>query len=168
MDHEIWRDLAFALRLHLGADDDLRLWRAVYETADGGFAWPSGYDGPAYSRLGLPEHDWTVQLVWDRARDAWRRLRPSDAPPRSNVEFRVSVPARSARHRQAAVHTVWTPGIPIGSGAEATQFYGFRRKTDGWACTATTALDELYEFATEHAHAGAEAVERRAADRRGW
>ena len=66
MDHEIWRDLAFALRLHLGADDDLRLWRAVYETADGGFEWPSGYDGPAYSRLGLPEHDWTIQLVWDR------------------------------------------------------------------------------------------------------
>ena len=45
-------------------------------TADGGFAWPSGYGGHGYSRTGQPEHDWSIQLYWNPVEQMWAPTEP--------------------------------------------------------------------------------------------
>jgi uncharacterized protein (TIGR02996 family) len=118
-------------------------------TADGGFAWPSGYLGRPYSRTGLPELDWSVAFALDQPRSTWR---PAAMPPsRDALVLRVAVPARTARHRRAAVHTVWTPGSPVRPRVEAVQFYGFRKKNGLWDCTAYRGDEGMYEAAADHA-----------------
>jgi hypothetical protein len=107
-------------------------------TADGGFAWPTGYQGRPWSRLGLPEFDWFRERTW--------------RPGLKQLLFRVAVPSRSRRHRQAAVHTVWHPGKAFGFRSDVIQFYGFRRQASGsWACVAyrpwPSRVEVLYERA---------------------
>jgi hypothetical protein len=115
-------------------------------TADGGFAWPTGYDGPQFSRTGLPEFDWFVPLVWCPEPGSWA-LANGD-PAADQLLFRVAVPARSRRHRQAAVHTLWQPGSPTRPREPLVQFYGFRERS-GWLCTAYRGPAEVYELAAE-------------------
>lgn len=117
-------------------------------TADGGFAWPTGYDGPRYSRSGLPEFDWFAQWEWCPGVGGWTAAAGDPEP--GQLVFRVAVPARSRRHRQAAVHTIWQPGTPPRPQAPLVQFYGFRRRA-GWSCTAYRASpsDRVYEVAAE-------------------
>jgi hypothetical protein len=103
-------------------------------TADGGFAWPSGYGGVGFSRTGLPEFDWSAQWAWCPNSQGWT-FRPNRPLPRDLV-FRVVIPSRTRRRRQAAVHTIWRPGPPPSPRAEVMQFYGFRRRTGKWLCTA--------------------------------
>jgi hypothetical protein len=106
-------------------------------TADGGFAWPSGYGGSGSSRFGLPELDWSVFGLWDWATSSWVPMPPAmiGSPPRQ-LTLRIAIPARSARHAQAAVHTLWRPGPPQHPHQKLLQLYGFRRLTDGWKHTA--------------------------------
>ena|GEM_PF-1491488 len=120
-------------------------------TADGGFAWPSGYDGPRWSRSGLPEFDWSQQWSWRPQTAGWE---VHDAPQSRQIVFRVAVPSRSRRHLQAAVHTVWQPSTPLGWKVDVTQFYGFRQQASGdWSCTAYCACpwraEGLYERAAK-------------------
>jgi hypothetical protein len=88
-------------------------------TADGQwFAWPTGYGSGqgGYSFMALPQFDWSVVLTWDGERwlPATRR--------RTKLALRVAIPSRTARHQQAAVHTVW-----MTSKEKVTHWYGFRR-----------------------------------------
>lgn len=141
----------------LGEDDDPALWEAVIAAlfvglsvppgyaieigrgshwlrphgskwaADGGFARPTGYGSGSggHSRKSLPEFDWSVTL---RKGDlGW------EATPRESITYRarITIPARSRRHRQAAVHVLWRTGE-----VTRTQFFGFRLRPDGWRCTA--------------------------------
>ena len=96
-------------------------------TADGGFALPTGYDGPPFSRTGLPEFDWFAQWEWCPESGSWAAASGSLAP--GQLLFRVAVPARSRRHRQAAVHTIWQPGAPPRPRVPLVQFYGFRERS---------------------------------------
>ncbi|HVK12603.1 MAG TPA: hypothetical protein VM597_27890 [Gemmataceae bacterium] len=129
-------------------------WLRPHQTrwpADGGFAWPTGYDGPRQSREGLPEFDWSCEWHWRSDGQGWEL---ADAAPGSKrLVFRVAVPARSGRHRQAAVHTVWRPGAAFGFDADVVQFYGFRQHGSGWTCTAYRAspwrAERLYEVAPD-------------------
>jgi hypothetical protein len=117
-------------------------------TADGGLAWPTGYDGPRFSRTGLPEFDWFAQWEWCPESDRWT---PACGEPASDqLLFRVTVPGRSRRHRQAAVHTVWQPGTPPEPQSSLVQFYGFRERS-GWCCTAYRASpgEQAYELIAE-------------------
>jgi hypothetical protein len=131
-------------------------------TDGGGFAWPSGYDGPRFSRSGLPEFDWFSQWEWCPASGKWAAM-VGDPPP-NRLMFRVAVPSRSRRHRQAAVHTVWQPGTPVRPRTPLVQFYGFRERS-GWSCTAYRASpsERAYELAVERQDDGPGAV----LDRRG-
>lgn len=100
-------------------------------TADGGFAWPSGYGSGqgGYSRTALPQFDWFFLLRWDGQR--WQPCENrSDRPV-----LRLTIPSRTLRHQQAAVHAVWRRGWK-----RRTEFYGFRRGPEGWACTADSTL----------------------------
>jgi hypothetical protein len=95
-------------------------------TAAGGFAWPSGWHGVSgYSHLGLPELDWSV--LFEHAGGQWKSERKYSGKTR--LEIRVSIPARTAKHAQAAIHTLWSP-------SNQKVFYGFRKKEDNWKLVA--------------------------------
>jgi hypothetical protein len=92
------------------------LWNAA-----GGFAYPEGYQNS------LPELDWSAIFS---CKDRGWSLVPK-LQGKNNVVFRVAVPARTARHKQAAVHTKWsTIQDPI--------FYGFRNLEGSWKCIAAS------------------------------
>ncbi len=116
-------------------------------TEGGGFAWPTGYDGPRFSRTGLPEFDWFAEWEWCPESCGWATAASDPSP--SQLVFRVAVPARSRRHRQTAVHSVWQPGPPPRPRLPLLQFYGFRQQV-GWSCTAYRGPgDWVYEVAPE-------------------
>jgi hypothetical protein len=98
-------------------------------TAAGGFALPSGYDGTRHSRSGLPEFGWSVKLQFDPAQPGW--IVPSEMPAKRFNFVRIAVPARTTRHRQAAVHTLWSPGT-LDAKQNRTIFYGFRNLGGVW------------------------------------
>jgi hypothetical protein len=76
-------------------------------TAMGGFAWPSGWHNVSgFSKRGLPELDWSV--LYENTAGVWQSADKFSGKDR--LEIRVSVPARTARHNQAAIHSLWMPG----------------------------------------------------------
>ena len=91
----------------------------------GGFAAPVGYSGNGWP--GLPELDWSEILAFDG--EHWQRVEKFCG--NKQVALRVAVPARTARHKQAAVHTMW-------SGSRTTIFYGFRNVGGRWQCVAAS------------------------------
>jgi hypothetical protein len=101
-------------------------------TADGGFAAPFGYDKTTtgYSFRALPDLEWSVFLKWTG--EGWE---PGRTGGRCLL-LRVAIPSRTARHFQAAVHTLWTPRSPSGK-ENALQLYGFRKKDGLWRLSAT-------------------------------
>jgi hypothetical protein len=104
-------------------------------TADGGFAWPCGYDKTTtgWSYRALPEFTWSVFLRWTG--EAWEPGRTG----RRCLVFRIAIPARTARHLQAAIHTIWTPRSPT-THEKFVQLYGFRKGEGVWSLTASQAL----------------------------
>jgi len=110
----------------------LRPHQSNWITHDGQwFAWPTGYGSGQGGMfvLARPQFDWSVVGTWDGQRWApasGRSVRPA---------VRVTIPSRTVRHRQAAVHALWMNGRE-----NVTWFYGFRAEGDAWACTAQTPL----------------------------
>jgi hypothetical protein len=100
-------------------------------TAAGGFAFPIGYgDGEGFGGIaGLPGLDWSVRLLFVPASAAWDTT--PTAPPKRSRAIRVAVPSRTARHRQAAVHTLWSRGT-LHPRQKQTIFYGFRKVNGVW------------------------------------
>jgi hypothetical protein len=100
-------------------------------TANGGFAWPTGYGNGhgGYSRLALPQFDWSVVLRWTES--TWEPIKRKSI----RHSIRVTIPSRTKRHQQAAVHTVWHTGKE-----KETIFYGFRKRHKGWVCTASSKI----------------------------
>jgi hypothetical protein len=119
-------------------------------TADGGFAWPSGYGGHGYSRTGQPQHDWSIVFHWNPIDQIW----VNDEPEMIALErfaFRVTVPARTSRHNQAAIPATWANGTPVLPQKPIYQIYGFRKQSDQWNCTATNESGgKHYELAAKH------------------
>jgi hypothetical protein len=97
-------------------------------TAAGGFAWPVGYGSTRFSRSGLPGFDWSVKLQFNPALLDW--IVPSEMPAKRFSFVRIAVPARTTRHRQAAVHTLWSAKT-LGA-RRRTVFYGFRNLSGVW------------------------------------
>jgi hypothetical protein len=98
-------------------------------TANGGFAWPAGYGSGGYSSLALPQFDWSVVMEWTG--NTWEGVRRRSV----RNSLRVTVPSRTKRHRQAAVHTLWHTGRE-----KEVDFYGFRQQEQGWICTAPSKI----------------------------
>ena len=96
-------------------------------TAAGGFAMAVGYKGATGWSCGLPELDWSVVVTFDGER--WRRVEKFSG--KRQIVLRVAVPSRTARHKQAAIHTVW-------STAHKFTHYGFRNIGDKWVCVAAS------------------------------
>lgn len=97
-------------------------------TADGGFAWPSGYGGGigGYNHRALPQFDGSVVLGWSGSE--WEVVERRSV----RTDVWIAIPSRTRRHRQAAIHSFWHTGRE-----KELVFYGFRRREDGWACTAS-------------------------------
>lgn len=89
--------------------------------AAGGFAFPDGY------KDSVPELDWSRVFISKNG-----ELVPVEKLPGKNVRvFRVAIPTRTARHRQAAIHTRLTPH-------GETVLYGFRKIAEKWECVAAS------------------------------
>ena len=101
-------------------------------TAAGGFSWPAGYDknSTGFSYRALPAFDWSVFLRWTGT--AWQQDRTAGRC----FLLRIAIPARTTRHLQAAVHTIWCPRSPL-SKEKIVQLYGFRKKENCLQLTAT-------------------------------
>jgi hypothetical protein len=97
--------------------------------------------------MGLPEFVWFITRRWDHRTPSWEPV--SDSPYAGCLEFRATLPTRTARHLQAAVHTVWMPGPPANPRQRLLQFYGFRKTDERWVCTAYQGNDRVYELAVE-------------------
>jgi|SRR5271155_4071296 len=86
--------------------------------AAGGFICPDGYQDY------LPELDWSLIFLFRN-----REWTPVAKLPGKKVKiFRVAIPARTARHQQAAIHARWTPG-------GETVLYGFRKVAKRWGAS---------------------------------
>jgi hypothetical protein len=103
-------------------------------TADGSFAWPSGYYSTGLRFTGLSEFDWFGQWAWCPRSKSW--MVTDDRPSSEDLVCRVPVPSRTCQYGQAAVHTVWRPGAPPLPRVEVMQFYVFRQRTANWSFTA--------------------------------
>jgi hypothetical protein len=104
--------------------------------ADGAiFSWPFGYDKTTtgFSYRALPEFTWSVFLKWTG--HTWE---PGRTGKRCLV-FRVAIPARTARHLRASIHTVWTPCSPA-TREKVVQLYGFQKQEGVWSLTASKVL----------------------------
>lgn len=110
-------------------------WLRPHQTrwkAAGGFARPTGYGSSGYSRLGLPEFDWSILMLWKVEQRIW--LPAEKFQEKRRFLFRAALPTRTKRHLQAAVHTLWVPGKPSQADQKSTRFYGFRKVNEQWAC----------------------------------
>jgi hypothetical protein len=98
-------------------------------TAAGGFAFPAGYERFAAGVSCLPGFDWSVKLQFNPDLVNW--MMPSELPKKRSRLVRIAVPARTTRHRQAAVHTLWSPRT-LDAKHQRTVFYGFRNLSGVW------------------------------------
>ena len=120
-------------------------------TADGGFAWPSGYGGSGYSRSGLPEFDWSLMWQWNASDHKWEFKDKLSGKRR--LQLRIAIPSRSTQHNQVAVHTLWSPGCPTTPTQKLIQFYGFRFHDGAWRATAYRCTnDDAYNRTSSHEH----------------
>jgi hypothetical protein len=89
--------------------------------AAGGFVYPDGH------KDSLPDLDWSVIFVFRN-----RQWELAEKLPGKRIKiFRVAIPARTARHKHAAIHARWTPN-------GETVLYGFRKMSEKWKCVAAS------------------------------
>ncbi|HWN74450.1 MAG TPA: hypothetical protein VNO13_01830 [Candidatus Udaeobacter sp.] len=137
-DHALWRAVLLVLTDELAqrrAEESQRgVWGMVVGAcshwvrphnsrwnAAGGFVYPDGY------KDSVPELDWSVIFVFQN-----REWVSVEKLPRKKIKvFRVAIPARTARHKQAAIHTRRAPN-------GETVLFGFRKITDKWECVAAS------------------------------
>ena len=137
-DHALWRAVLLVLTDELAqrrAEESQRgVWAMVVGAcshwvrphnsrwnAAGGFVYPDGY------KDSVPELDWSVIFVFQN-----REWVPVEKLPGKKIRvFRAAIPARTARHKQAAIHTRWAPN-------GETVLYGFRKIADKWECVAAS------------------------------
>lgn len=79
-------------------------------TIGGGFAYPGGYGGNDYFGDGLPEFDWYSIIRRDPKEGRWEQVEKFSG--KRKLVCRVAVPARTRRHKQAAIDARWSPGTP--------------------------------------------------------
>ena len=116
-------------------------------TAAGGFALPQGYgDGEGFLG-GLPNLDWSVRLQFNPDEPRWDC--PIQAPTKRFSSVRLAIPSRTARHLQAAVHSVWSRAT-LDEKHKRTVFYGFRKSESGWKLVARTELGEGQNTGISH------------------
>jgi hypothetical protein len=110
--------------------------------ADGSFAAPYGYGGTGFKIHAKPEFDWSIRFAWSASEHGW--VAAEGIPGKRPLTLRVTVPTRTNRHHQAAVHTIWTPGSPTSPKQQVIRLYGFRKEDGEWKCTASAGHEFPY------------------------
>src|SRR2546423_5152950 len=104
-------------------------------TAAGGFAAPVGYQGNSVYGDGLPEFDWFIILHRDQKENRW--VLTERFFGKRKLICRVALPTRTARHNQAAINAIWSPGTPSNPDKKLEAHYGFRKVNGEWKCVAS-------------------------------
>jgi hypothetical protein len=101
-----------------------------------GTRFPAGYDKTAtgFGLQSLPNFDWSIRRSCSFEPFVWSEL--VGQPSRRPLTLRIAIPARTANHSQATIHTIWTPGSPAASTQKLTTIYGFERMDNAWRCFA--------------------------------
>lgn len=137
-DRELWRAalsvLADEFAQHYAEESGRGVWAMVVGAcshwvrphnsrwnAGGGFVYPDGY------KDSVPELDWSVIFIVQNRE--WASV--EKLPGKKTKVFRVAIPARTARHKQAAIHTRWAPN-------GKAVLYGFRKVAEKWICVAAS------------------------------
>ena len=87
----------------------------------------------------LPQFDWSVTLAFNPKQESWDC--PAHPPAQRFRSVRLAVPSRTVRHRQAAVHAVWSPAT-LDPKDKRTVYYGFRQPGGVWKLVARTDFGE--------------------------
>jgi hypothetical protein len=95
----------------------------------GWFAWCSGYGSIGHCIFGLPEFKWSAAWKWVPRESSWEPLERIGSQRR--LLFRVAVPARTARHVRAIIHTCWSPRTPTIS-EKMQRAYAFVKTGSEW------------------------------------
>jgi hypothetical protein len=106
--------------------------------SDARFAWPTGYGDSGFTIFGLPEFDWSVSWNWTKQISGWVEVEQIGG--KRPLVFRVAVPARTARHVRAVVHTLWSPGSPTMPNKKLLDGYAFTRTNNDWRFISTSKL----------------------------
>jgi hypothetical protein len=143
---------------HLGAEDDLGLWRAALTVLTDEFILrhnehPQARDwvlnvGACSHWIRPHQTRWTAaggfaspdgyqvflpefdwSLIFTYRNRQWVPV--EKLPTRKPKLLHVAIPTRTDRHKQAAVHTRWYPGTE-------TVLYGFRNRAGNWECVAAS------------------------------
>jgi len=108
------------------------------------FAWATGYGSSGSAIFGLPEFDWSLIWEWNKVDDLWNPV--PRASGRRSLLFRVALPARTARHERAVVHTLWMPGSPTMPKEKFLQGYAFKKINGIWRYAATAGGESPYDL----------------------
>lgn len=91
---------------------------------------PSNSRKEKYSRLVMPEYDWSVLYYFDPELNDWTFGRE---PSTNHYLYRVALPAKSANLNHATVLTHWEPMHPTKPEfSDFPQLYTFRKTEDTW------------------------------------
>jgi hypothetical protein len=93
------------------------------------FAWASGYERTGRWTRGLPAFEWVTTWRWVPTDSSWEPLERIGGTRR--LLFRVAVPARTARHVRAIIHTCWLPRTPTTSD-KLLRAYAFVKTDSEW------------------------------------
>lgn len=92
---------------------------------------PSNSRKQSYSRLVMPDYDWSVLYYFDPDKNDWVFGRD---PMTNHYLYRVALPAKSLNLNHAAVLTHWEPMHPTNPEfSDYPQLYTFRKKDDQWS-----------------------------------
>src|SRR5579872_6973161 len=93
----------------------------------GRVAFPFGYQDVAGFSKGLPEFDWSVVLTFDG--QGWKSVEKFSG--KKQIVLRAAIPTYTVRHKQAAIHTVW-------SRPHRHLLYGFMNLQGQWDCVSVS------------------------------
>jgi hypothetical protein len=112
--------------------------RPHWTSVSDGTRFPSGYNQTVtgFSFRSLPQFDWSLRWKYDPEAQAWVDVKGQ--PSRRPLTYRIVIPARSTRHSQATVSTIWQPGSPADPANKLLVVYGFERNNNTWQRFART------------------------------
>ena len=91
---------------------------------------PSNSKKESYSRLVMPDYDWSVLYNYDSAKEDWVFGRD---PMTNHYLYRIALPAKTANLNHATVLTHWEPMHPTNPEfSDYPQLYTFRKKDNEW------------------------------------
>jgi hypothetical protein len=102
-----------------------------------GTRFPSGYDKTVngFSYRAPPAFDWSLRWQYLPEKRQWEPVERQ--PTRRPLVYRIAIPARTTRHDQATVHSIWMPGSPLEPQEKLTIVYGFERSERQWEFVTT-------------------------------